>query len=265
MWYRNYQLPLLTLPKQKAELIGNQGIDACIMINFNRSIALISAEEWIKNILWKQLHLESIFLGRDSYFGRNQQGNIKLLSQWSKHLGFQVHTVDAMRIEKEPISSTLIRNFIQQGNLNKAKKLLGRQYSVIGTVVPGRGKGRQIGFPTANIVPKNQCLPPSGVYPVWTKIQQDIVPGIANIGFQPTMQKNKRGKGCSPVLEIHIFDKNYQLYGQEIEVGFTTKLRPELKFANISLLTQQIKKDIISAKDILSKAENNVTYCKRST
>jgi len=235
-------IPILTLPNKKISILESLGVDICILIKFNKAIADIPAEAWIKETLWNDLHIEKIYMGDDTFFGKDQKGDINLLTQWGKHLGFKVIKIDMMRTDKTQISSTAIRNLIIQGDLINTEKLLGRPYSVLGNHIKGRGLGKKIGFPTINLDTNGQCLPPNGIYIV--KVNKNI-PAIANLGISPTF-----GLNTKPLLEIHILSDEISCGESNIEVQFIEKLRDELKFQSVPALTEQIKKDIEQAKKI---------------
>ncbi len=253
-----YHLPLLTTPEHKTRLIADLGVDITILMKFNRATASITAEDWIKDILWKQLQIKSIYLGRDSFFGRDREGSITLLQAWSQKLGFKVNVMKTIRIEKEPVSSTLIRNYVQQGNLTMAAKFLGRPYSVFGSVVTGSGRGKKIGFPTANLDLKDECLPPNGVYAVRIRLGEETLPAAANVGIRPTFTKQEQAVATAvakatekPLLEAYIIDLKQDLYDKKLEVIFVKKLREEKKFSSSLTLHEQIARDIVRAKKIL--------------
>lgn len=257
----SYQKFSLTSTAHKLQLFDKLGIDMCILIKFNKNIASISAENWIKEVLWEQLHINSIYIGKDSFFGKNREGNIDLLRLWGNRLGFNVNAIEPVRIDKVPVSSTLIRNNIRRGNLESSKKFLGRDYSIYGAVVKGKGRGGEMGLPTANLNTENQCLPLNGVYAVWTRFLRKEFsneptpnnkpkPAVANIGIRPTFTQHKQPKN-SPVLEVHLLEETSKLYKKDLEVIFIKRLRDEIQFNTASQLTKQIEKDIISAKKIL--------------
>lgn len=248
-----YHLPLLTTPEHKAQLIASFGIDICILMKFNRATASITAEDWIRDILWQQLQINSIYLGRDSFFGRDRKGNISLLQEWSRKLGFKVNVIETVRIDREPVSSTLIRNHVQQGQLETAARFLGRPYSVFGTVISGSGRGREIGFPTANFDLQNECLPPNGVYAVRARLAKEILPAVANIGIRPTFLKPEQAAPGNPLLEVFIFNLKQKLYDKKLEIIFVQKLREEKRFAGPAALHDQIEKDVIAATKVLAK------------
>lgn len=238
-------LCLLTSPAHKLALIESLGVDICIMMKFDKTIADIPAETWIKEILWTQMHIETMYIGEGSFFGKDANGDIDLLSQWGRQLGFKVIKMDLLRIEKAPINSTIIRNSIIGGDLLSAQRFLGRQYSVFGTPVKGSGKGKELGFPTINLDTQDQCLPPDGVYAVWV---DKSIPAVANLGIRPTFGIPEK----KSVLEVHLLTDKLTATAPNIEVVFIKKLRDEIRFAAAAELASQIEKDIDEAKKIFS-------------
>lgn len=238
-------LPVLTNPAHKLSLIESLGVDVCTMMKFDRAIADIPAETWIKEILWNEMHIEAICLGEDSFFGKDARGDVNLLLQWGGQLGFKVLKIELFRIEKAPISSTTIRNFITSGDLLSAQRFLGRRYSLFGTPVKGAGKGKELGFPTINLDTQDQCLPPNGVYAVWV---EKHIPAVANLGIKPTFGfVNKKS-----ILEAHLLVDKHVTISSNIEVIFVEKIRNEIKFATASELASRIEKDIFRAKSLFS-------------
>jgi riboflavin kinase/FMN adenylyltransferase len=233
-------IPILTLPDQKLYLLESLGVDICILIKFNKAVAEIPAETWIKEVLWNEMHIETIHMGDDTFFGKDQKGDINMLTHWSRQLGFKVIKIDMMRTDKTQISSTAIRNLILKGDFKNTEKLLGRPYSVLGKHINGRGLGKELGFPTINLDTSNQCLPPNGIYTVY--INKDI-PAVANLGISPTF-----GFNTKPLLEVHILSDRMPDDQSNIEVQFIEKLRDEIKFQSIPALIEQIKKDTEQAK-----------------
>lgn len=243
----SYHPPILTSIPKKLQLLDSLGIDICVQMKFTKSTASITAENWIKEILWNKLHIKSIYIGEDSFFGKGREGNVDFLKQWGTRLGFDVNVIKKIRVNKVPISSTLIRDYICKGDIKNINKLLGRHYSVIGTVTKGKGSGKKLGFPTANFNTGNQCLPQQGVYAVRTRIADKTVSAVANIGIRPTLTRSRK-----PILEVHLLKQpEKSLYKQELEVTFIKRLRSELKFTDKNQLIQQIEKDIEQAKQIL--------------
>lgn len=234
-------LCLLTNPAHKLCIIESLGVDICIMMKFDKTISDIPAETWIKEILWNEMHIEAIYLGEDSFFGKDAKGDINLLLQWGRQLGFKVIKMDLLRIEKAPINSTTIRNFIMSGDLLSAQKFLGRPYSIFGTPVKGLGKGKELGFPTINLDTQDQCLPPNGVYAVWVNKN---LPAVANLGIRPTFGTLEK----KSILEVHLLADESITISSHMEVIFIKKIRDEMRFASTEELSRQIEKDVASAK-----------------
>ena len=254
----SYHLPLLTSFSHKLQLLDRLSVDVCILIKFNKSVASITAENWIKEVFWRQLHIDSIYMGQDSFFGKDRGGNIDLLHQWGNRLGFRVNIIETVRINKVPVSSTLIRDSICRGDIESTKMFLGRPYSVLGTVVKGKGRGGKLGFPTANLDTENQCLPLNGVYAIWARPfeKERRIPGVANIGTRPTFTPHiQEGtvmkEQIKPTLEVYLLEETNELYNKELEVIFIKRLRDEIRFIKTPELTQQIKKDVTYAKQVL--------------
>lgn len=249
-------LPLLTSPAHKLSLIDELGIDVCVMMKFDKAISNIPAEIWVKEILWNQIHIDAIYLGEDSFFGKDAKGNIELLIQQGAKLGFKVIKTEILRMEKIPINSTVIRNFIIAGDIKQAEKFLGRAYSVYGIPMKGTGKGKELGFPTINLDTQDQCLPTNGVYAIWARpipmlgyvnIDKKI-PAAANLGIRPTFVNIYK----KPILEIHILSDEEILPSGNIEVVFIKKIRDEIKFFTATELADQIEKDIAQVKNLFS-------------
>lgn len=239
-------IPLLTLPAHKLQLLEELKVDVCVMMKFDKASASMPAEVWIKEVLWNDMHIEAIYLGEDAVFGKNGEGNINLLSEWGKKLGFRAIKMDFLRLEKTPVSSTAIRNFITDGNLKSAEEFLGRPYSVLGKHVAGKNRGRRLGFPTINLDTQEQCLPPDGVYAV---LVNNNIPAAANLGTNPTFEPAEK----KSILEVHILSDKIPANIENIEIIFIEKIRNEIKFPGIPELVAQIKQDIIRVKNIFSQ------------
>lgn len=242
--------PLITLLEQKTELIGEQGIDTLVCIPFTASFAAITAGEFTEQILVNRIGMKAIVIGRDYTFGKNRQGNADFLKQEGKRLGFEVIVVDWIFIPGngiERVSSTLIREVIEQGAVDHAKKLLGRHYQLRGQVTKGRNRGgRLLGFPTANITINDELCPKQGVYAVTVETADGTHAGVANIGYSPTFDDPQF------TVEIHILDYSGDLYGKMIRVNFIRRIRDERKFDGIDQLIEQIRKDIETARTFLA-------------
>ncbi|MDL1981893.1 MAG: bifunctional riboflavin kinase/FAD synthetase [Deltaproteobacteria bacterium] len=248
---KNNHPPLITLYEQKVELIEKAGLDVLICIPFTQEFAAISAKEFVEDILVKRIGIKAIAVGEDYTFGKNREGNLALLKTLGNQCGFEVILIDELHISNtypERISSTKIRELVMAGKVAESKKLLGRYYQIRGKVEVGRDRGgKLLGFPTANINLYDELRPKIGVYAVIVECKGENFKGVANIGYSPTFDD------YIFTVEAHILDFKENIYGQKIRVNFIDRLRDEKKFSNISELSEQIKKDIIKARKILSK------------
>ncbi len=247
---QNGHLPLITLNEQKIELIENSGIDVLICIQFNKAFAAISAKEFIEDLLLKCIGMKAIVVGKDYTFGRNREGNLELLQTYADNLGFEVIIADWVQTSKglpNRISSTRTRELVMAGEVAGAKKLLGRYYQIRGVVTTGRNRGgRLLGFPAANITLHDELCPKNGVYAVTVDCMEKKYLGVANIGYSPTFDDGVFS------VEVHILDFNENIYGQKIRVNFVQRIRDEIKFSDITELSDAIRKDIEKARKILS-------------
>lgn len=250
----------LTTWHEKISLLEQYGIETILILRFNAAIAQLSPETFIEEILIKKLRTKYLVVGEDFRFGNQNRGDINLLQKYSKQLNFQLISVPVHKIDDHRISSSLIRQMLKNDDLTTAQKLLGRPYSVSGRVIHGDKRGRNLGFPTANIHFAHNLIPLAGVYIVkvynipiknsFSRLTQNEEPlaGIANIGFRPTINDKKR------LLEVHLLNFNQDIYGKRIKVEFIYKLRNEKKFANFALLQQQIQQDLEDAKKYFATA-----------
>jgi riboflavin kinase/FMN adenylyltransferase len=239
--------PLITPTKQKVELIGRAGIDVLFCIPFTREFSSVSAQDFVKRILVDMIGIKEIVVGYDYAFGRNREGNIPLLREMGKEIGFVVHLVEPIQIERNLVSSTSIRKLIQEGNLADAKRLLGRDYQVEGTVVKGRDRGgRLLGYPTANLRPGDELLPKTGVYAVTVNIEGEQYNGVTNVGYNPTFGDEALS------VETHVLDYSGDLVGKTIRINFLSRLRDEKTFRHVQELVDQIGKDIEEARTVFA-------------
>jgi riboflavin kinase/FMN adenylyltransferase len=247
---QNGHLPLITLYEQKVELIENSGIDVLICVPFTKEFAAISAKEFVEDILLKSIGMKAIVVGKDYTFGKNREGDINLLKFYAKNLGFEVIVADWIQASKNGlgrISSTRTRELVMAGKVDEAQKLLGRYYQLRGVVTTGRDRGgKLLGFPTANINLHDELCPKNGVYAVRVDCMEKTFQGVANIGYSPTFDDHVFS------VEVHILDFDENIYGQNIRVNFVKHIRDEEKFSTISELSDQIKKDIVTARKILN-------------
>ena len=230
----------------KIDLLKKNKVNFVFVCNFNKKFSNISAEQFIKDTIVKKLNATYVLVGKNFRFGHKRKGSVSLLKKYGKIYNYKVLDLKLSKQNKIKISSTRIRSAIEQGNLEIATKLLGRNWSIKEKVVPGRKIGRSLGFRTANIEIKNNINPKTGVYAVRALVNNKKYAGVANFGVAPTFSRNKM------VLEINLFKKIPPFYGKTVEVFFIKRIRDEKKFKNRILLISQIKKDITKAKQILN-------------
>lgn len=233
--------------REKFTLLRNYGIDKVLILAFNDTLAPLPALSFIREILVDKLHAKHIVIGEDFAFGAEQSGDIHLLQQHGKDLGFQTIPVPACcTATGQRISSTLIRRNLQHGDLSCVQQLLGRPYSVTGKIVAGDQRGSRFGVPTANVYVHHKIIPFSGVYAVRVKLcnTQQPLHGIANIGVRPTIATAIPKR----LLEFHIFDFHQNIYGKTAKVEFIHKIREERKFSSLDELKEQIKRDVALTK-----------------
>lgn len=241
----------LTSLREKLKYLIQAEVDCIHVCRFNYDFARISPEQFITRILNRELSVRWLLVGDDFRFGARRTGDLAMLQAYSSANGFTVEAMPSVTIDNQRISSTATRQALAAGNLNQVRKLLGRPYSISGRVIDGDKLGKQIGFPTANIQLKYNHPPLSGIFVVavhgaMKASPETVLPGVASLGVRPTIHEN--GK---PVLEVHLFDFNQDIYGQHLQVDFLHKLRDEEKYADIDTLIVQIKKDVVQAKDFL--------------
>jgi len=239
--------PLITLYEQKAELIGATGIDKLVCVPFTREFAAIPARTFVKEILCDLIGMKCVVVGEDYSFGKNRQGDIRLLKELGRAYGFEVIISGWIELGARRISSTEIRNLVRGGQLEEAARLLGRHYQVRGTVKRGRDRGgRLLGYPTANLTLYDELCPKGGVYAVSVEYEHRAYEGVANIGYSPTFDNGEFS------VEVHILDFNDDIYDRPIRVNFIQRLRGEKKFATPKALAAQIKLDIEKARKLLN-------------
>jgi len=232
--------------RDKYALLAKLGVQRLICVNFTRKFANQSAEQFIEDLLVEKLGIKHLIVGDDFHFGKNRIGDFTMLSQAGEKFGFNVTDTASCKLADCRISSTAIRYSLAQDHLADVENMLGRPYSIIGKVFHGDKRGRQLGFPTANVLLKRHNSPLNGVFAVKVLTANGTFNGVANIGARPTI------KGIRQQLEVHIFNFDEDLYGQCIEVVIKKKLRQVMKFDSLTALTAQIKLDSEQAKQVLN-------------
>ena len=246
------KIPSLISLEHRIGLIKDMGVDSFVVIKFTKSIAMMAPEDFIQKILIERLNIKMLVVGKSFLFGSKGKGNFNLLKKASRIYGFKLFGVESVKLKGLTISSTRIRKKIEIGDLKNAALMLGRPVTVLGTVARGRGIGKKIGFPTANIDPHHEAIPPSGVYAVDVKIHKKNFKGILNIGIRPTFSQSRttsvRGMDIDPIIELHIFNFKKHIYGKDIEIVFKRKIREERRFSSVEALQRQIKTDVLRAR-----------------
>lgn len=234
---RSKDIKILTTLEEKARIFETLNIDLLYVINFTKEFSNTSAVEFYKNYLIDKIGLNDLVLGYDHMFGKNREGSFETLKELSGKYDFTVDKVEEFRIDGEHISSSVIRSLLEQGNVSKVAKILGRNYSIEGIVTHGRKLGRDLGYPTANIKPSSEFkqVPKSGIYAVEVKVEGKFYFGMMSIGKNPTVTDDDSVK-----LEVNIFDFDEDIYNNSIEISFLSYLRDEYKFENTDELKKQI-------------------------
>lgn len=233
---------ILASIQHKADLLADLGVDFLCVQEFTLDFSKREAKDFIQDLASNSAQLKRIAVGEDWIFGKARGGNVMRLRQWGEELGFQVEAAPPVMVQGERVSSTRIRQAIRDGNLTAAKEMLGRDYTVVGTVEKGRQLARQLGFPTANVVAHNEQLPPDGVWELEAVIDGAHYQAIGNLGRRPTVETEDARR----LLEVHVFDFDGDLYEQVIEAKFLKFIRSEKKFESIDALKAQIELDVVS-------------------
>ena len=230
---------LLTTIDERCEMLAAMGVDMTVVITFTREFAMTPAETFVRDVAIK-IGVQQFFVGHDHMFGRDRGGNEELLQQLSGELGFYVYTVEPLSCNGVVVSSSKVRSALSSGNVAEANTMLGRPYSLVGTVVKGDGRGRTLGFPTANVAPvdAHKLVPANGVYVVSCELDGRVVKGLANIGRRPTFTNDTQA-----TIEVHFLDINTDLYDRTISIRFHAFVRAEKKFENKEALIAQINSD----------------------
>jgi riboflavin kinase/FMN adenylyltransferase len=239
---------LLTATQHKIALIRDLGVGHLLVLHFDRIFAATSPEDFVAQLVDSSKPLREICVGHEWSFGKGRTGNLALLKTLGQRHGFNVIGVEAVKVNGEVVSSTAIRKAVEEGRLVKATQMLGREYTILGTVVRGEQLGRKLGFPTANLSAHSEQFPPNGVYVVEARLAGTLYRGVANLGFRPTVSVEKSER----LLELHLFDLDREIYGEEMEVRFLRYLRREQKFTGVDALKAQIAADVRQARESFS-------------
>lgn len=232
---------LLSTLEERIAAFEAFGFDAALILDFTPDLKAISAHDFVQHILIDTLHIKAVSVGYDHRFGKGRQGDGAFLKAEGDRLGFEVMVVEPVKQSDQIISSTLIRKLLSYGDIEKANALLGRPYTLQGSVIHGVGRGKTIGFPTANLaIPADRLVPGQGVYAGWVLLETDTdpLPAVCNIGVAPTF-----GDQAQPRVEVHILGQNIELYDRPLAMAFTHRLRDEQSFDSVEALVRQIHAD----------------------
>ena len=254
----------LTSLREKLELLAELGVERVQVCRFNFDFAKISAEDFIARILQRGLGVRWILVGDDFRFGARRSGDFAMLQACSARHGFEVAEMPSFTVNGLRVSSTAVREALASGDLDLAHRLLGRPYSISGRVVDGDKLGKKIGFPTANMQLRHNRPPLSGIFAVEVhgaaeSSPQRVTRGVASLGVRPTVHES--GK---PVLEVHLFDFDQEIYGRHLRMDFLHKLRDEEKYSDLDTLTRQIERDVENAKNYFLTSHSVQAHCKQS-
>lgn len=240
---------LINSMEEKRDLLDSCGVDFLCEVKFDRNFSTQTPEEFLKKYIFCNKNLTSLFLGHDFTFGANKTGGHKIAENFCLKNGVNFENLEKFEFDGERVSSSLVRELVQSGNVDKASELLGRHYFVSGRIEKGDGRGRKIGFPTANVgFSKNRIIPKRGVYATETKIGKLNYYSVTNIGVKPTFLE-----GAGLTVESHILDFDRDIYGELVQVHFHQKLRDEKKFDSVNDLIKQIARDVEKTREFFEK------------
>ena len=239
-------LKLISTIDEKEELLEMFGLNHLVIAEFSKEFASMEASEYVEKILIQNFHPTKIVIGYDHHFGKDRKGNIDLLRQLSANYNFEVEEISAQTLDEIKVSSTKVRNFLLEGNIKEANKLLAHPFLIKGKVVHGDKIGRVLGFPTANIEISNphKLIPASGVYAVKIKIENQFYKGALSIGYRETVFDNSK-----LTIEVFVLDFDGDLYKKSLDIIFVDYLRPQIKYENWDLLKIQIEKDVVAVRN----------------
>ena len=236
--------------REKAEHLQRLGIDRLHVFRFDRAFSALTADAFIEQVLGRTLQAQYVLVGDDFRYGAKRAGDFALLQSAGQSLGFDAEFLPTVEVAGERASSTAVRSALAEGELDHAARLLGRPYSISGRVVHGDKLGRDIGFPTANVQLKHNRPPLMGIFAVeLCGLNGTPLPGVASLGKRPTV----KGADAVPVLEVHLFDFNADIYGRRVRVDFLHKLRDEAKYPDLDSLVAQIRRDVDNAKQFMKQ------------
>ncbi len=237
-------LPITTLA-ERLDLIAQNGVDLTLVLAFTPVLAAVEPEAFLKDVVVGRLHAREVVVGFNHTFGRGARGDVALLRSLGDRVGLVTHVVPPLLVDGIPVSSSEIRAALREGDVGRAARCLGRPYSIGGTVMRGAGRGRTLGFPTANLDPERPLLVPTGVYACRVEIDGQLRPAVVNVGVRPTFGENELA------IEAYLIDLSRDLYGVRLKLHFVERLRGEQKFQSVDELRAQIGRDVDAARHSL--------------
>jgi riboflavin kinase/FMN adenylyltransferase len=240
--------PLLMTKDQRLEALARSGMQGVAVVRFTEELSRWDPETFVRSVLVEWLHVAEVWVGANFLFGHDRAGTFTVLRSLGARYGFRAEKIDPVRYKDFVVSSTRIRRLLAEGRVDEAGALLGHHYFIDGVVARGAGRGRGLGFPTANVETNNELVPPAGVYATTITIDGIVHPSITNIGLRPTF-----GDVEHPVVETHIFDVDRDLYDAGIRLSFVQRLRDERAFPDVDALRAQIEADCRSARRLFGR------------
>jgi riboflavin kinase/FMN adenylyltransferase len=237
---------LLTATQHKIALIRDLGVDHLLVINFDKKFAATPPDKFVEQLVAHSKPLREICVGHEWSFGKDRRGNLGLLKELGAQFHFHVVGIPPVKVNSAVVSSTAVRQAVEKGDFATAAVMLGREYTILGTVKAGEKLGKKLGYPTANLSAHSEQFPPNGVYLAEAWIQGVLYHGVVNLGYRPTVSDERSER----VLEIYLLDFNRDIYGENVEVRFVRYLRPERKFDNLEALVRQIDADVQQAREL---------------
>ena len=237
----------LTTPEEKVELLKVQGVEAVVSLEFTKELSQISAHDFT-SILFDSLGMRGLVVGPDAALGRNREGDLDFLKKCGDEMGFWVESAEPFALDGSAVKSRIIRSSISQGDMAASAKMLGRKYSLTGDVISGDRRGRELGFPTANLkLDDRSLLPGDGIYATWAVIDGVRYPSATSVGIRPTFDLTER------LVEVHLIDFEQEIYGKRLRVEFVSKLRDQEKFSGVEQLIEKINQDVADSRSILEQ------------
>jgi riboflavin kinase/FMN adenylyltransferase len=240
--------PLLMTKDQRLEALARSGMQGVAVVGFTHELSLWDPEMFVRTVLVEWLHVAEVWVGANFLFGHDRAGTFTVLRSLGARYGFRAEKIDPVRYKDFVVSSTRIRRLVGEGRVDEAGALLGHHYFMDGTIARGAGRGREIGFPTANLATANELMPPAGVYATTSTIDNVVYPSITNIGFRPTFGDVDRA-----TVETHIFDFTRDLYDTHVRLSFVQRMRDERAFPDVDALRAQIEADCRSARRLFGR------------